>query len=78
VGVDPDQADGPFCQRAMHAAPGADGAGMVAAHHQREMPRLQNGFHFGSQSCAECRDGMQRRVLCFVRHAQDRVPLNML
>ncbi len=79
VGVDPDQAERPLVgQRAMHAAPGADGAGVVAAHHQREIPRLQNGFHFRRQPRAERRDGMQRRVLLRARHAQDRVPFHML
>jgi len=79
VGVDPDQADRPLVgQRAMHPAPGADRAGMVAAHHQREMPRLQHRFHFRRQPRTERRDGMQRRVLCLARHPQDRVPLHVL
>jgi len=64
VGVDPDQADGAAIgKRAMHAVPGADGAGMVAALHQRKISRLQHRFHFSGQPGAERGYRMQRRVV---------------
>ena len=79
VGVDPDQAERPLVgQHAMHAAPGADGAGVVAAHHQREVPCLQYRLHFGGELFAERCHRMQWRVLFCARHTQDRVPFHML
>ena len=79
VGVDPDQADWALAgEGVMHAAPGADGAGMIAAHHQREMSRLQHRFHFCGQPGVERCDSMQWRVLLCARHAQDRIPCHVL
>ena len=79
MGVDPDQAEwSAVGQRAMHAAPGADGAGMVAAHPPGKISRFQHGRHFSGQPGAERSHRVQRRVLCLARHAQDCTPLHML
>lgn len=51
---------------------------MVAADHQRKIPRVQNGFDFLRQFRVERRHRVQGRVACTTRHPQDRLPCDVL
>jgi len=51
---------------------------MIAAHHQREMAVSEHAFDLGREQRIERRHRMQRRVLRLARHAQDRVPFDVL
>ncbi len=60
VGIDPDQADA-TAKAVVGAAPGADGAGVVAAQHRETVAGQHGVLDLAGQALAQARDQFRRR-----------------